>query len=371
MALTRRRLSLPVVLLVSILAIVVPVRPAAVSAAADALPTQLSDVEFWKLIVDLSEPDGNFPFDNFLSNETTIQSVLPALKERTEPGGAYLGVGPEQNFTYIAALQPNIAFIIDIRRQNMLEHLLYKALFELSDNRAAFVSKLFSRKRPANLGSDSTAAELFRAYEQAPADQGLFDSNLRAILENLTGRHQLPLTAADRTAITYVYTSFFREGPGLNYAVGGGPSVNMPTYTDLMTQTDPNGQPHSYLASEAHYAVVKTLEGRNLVIPVVGDFAGPTAVREVGRYLASHDTTVTAFYLSNVERYLFDRRRAWRSFYTNVADLPYTDRSLFIRAVLNRPTFTLVSLLAPISSQLKAFDEGRLRRYQDVFSLAN
>ena len=147
--------------------------------------------------------------------------------------------------------------------------------------------------------------------------------------------------------------------------------MNMPTYTDLMTQTDANGQPHSFLASEDNYAVVKTLQGYNLVIPVVGDFAGPTAVREVGRYLASHDTTVTAFYLSNVERYLFDRRRAWRSFYTNVAVLPYTDKSLFIRSVLNRPTFTLVSLLAPIGVQMKAFGEGRIRRYQDVFSLAN
>jgi hypothetical protein len=138
-----------------------------------------------------------------------------------------------------------------------------------------------------------------------------------------------------------------------------------------MTQTDADGRHHSYLASEDTYAAVRALEGRNLVIPVVGDFAGPTAIREVGRYLASHDTTVTAFYLSNVERYLFERRRAWRSFYTNVAVLPYTDRSLFIRAVLNRPAFTLVSLLAPIGDQMKAFSEGRIRQYQDVFSLAN
>ena len=372
MGIARRRLAWPAVLLVSTcLVTVIALRPAALAAAADALPAQLSDADFWKLIGDLSEPDGNFPFDNFLSNETTIQSVIPALKSKTRPGGAYLGVGPEQNFTYIAALQPKIAFIIDIRRQNMLEHLLYKALFELSDDRATFVSRLFSRTRPAGLSRRSSAAQLFQAYEKAPADQALFDSNLRAILDNLTRRHQLPLNAADQTALTYVYKSFFREGPGLNYAVGGGPSVNMPTYTDLMTQTDPNGQPHSFLASEDHYAVVRTLEGRNLVIPVVGDFAGPTAIREVGRYLASHDTTVTAFYLSNVERYLFDRRRAWRSFYTNVAVLPYDDKSLFIRAVLNRPTFTLVSLLAPIGDQMRAFGEGRIRRYQDVFSLAN
>ncbi len=361
----RRRLALPAVLLAGVcLAAIIALRPAAVAAAAEALPERLGDAEFWTLVGELSEPDGRFPFDNFLSNETTIQTVIPALKARARPGGAYLGVGPEQNFTYIAALEPKIAFIIDIRRQNMLEHLMYKALFELSDDRAAFVSRLFSRKRPAGLSGRSTAVELFGAFEKAQADQGLFDANLRAILDTLTRRHQLPLNTSDLTAITYVYTSFFREGPGLNYAVGGGPSVNMPTYTDLMIQTDADGQAHSYLANDRNYAVVRALQGRNLIIPVVGDFAGPKAIREVGNYLASHDTTVTAFYLSNVERYLFERRRAWRGFYTNVAVLPYTDQSLFIRAVLNRPAFTLISLLAPIGDQIKAFSDGRIRKYR-------
>ena len=145
----------------------------------------------------------------------------------------------------------------------------------------------------------------------------------------------------------------------------------MPTYTDLMTQTDANGRPQSYLASEERYGIVRKLEGDNLVIPVVGDFGGPTAIREVGRYLSSHGTTVTAFYLSNVERYLFDRRRSWRRFYANVALLPYDDKSLFIRAILNRPASTLVTLLSPIADLMKAVDEGRIHEYQDVFSIAN
>src|SRR6188768_1838176 len=110
--------------------------------AIEALPARLSDAEFWALVEQLSEPEGNFPFDNLVSNETSIQSVIPALLNRTRPGGVYLGVGPEQNFTYIAALQPRIAFVIDIRRQNLVEHLMYKALFELSPSRADFVSRL-------------------------------------------------------------------------------------------------------------------------------------------------------------------------------------------------------------------------------------
>jgi hypothetical protein len=145
----------------------------------------------------------------------------------------------------------------------------------------------------------------------------------------------------------------------------------MPTYSDLMTHADARGQQHSYLASEDRYGFLRKLEGDNLVIPVVGDFSGPKAIREVGRYLAARDATVTAFYLSNVERYLFDRRTSWRRFYTNVAVLPYDDKSLFIRAILNRPASTLVSLLSPIADLMRAFEEGRIHEYQDVFSIAN
>ena len=337
---------------------------------AEALPSQISDAEFWKLVGELSEPEGSFPFDNFVSNETTIQSVIPVLQAKARPGGAYLGVGPEQNFTYIAALQPKIAFIIDIRRQNLVEHLMYKALFEMSADRADFVSRLFSRKRPPGLGKASTAAELFRAYEAAPADQRLFDSNLRAIVNNLTSSHHLPLGPRDLASLSYVYTAFFREGPGLSFSAGTA-DASMPTYADLMTQTDANGQHHSYLANEERYVIVRKLQGDNLVIPVVGDFGGQTALRDIGRYLSSHGTTVTAFYLSNVERYLFDRRRSWRRFYTNVALLPYDDRSIFIRAILNRPASTLVSLLSPIADLMRAFEDGRIHEYQDVFSIAN
>ena len=357
------------VIVVALLALVAVSGPS--FSAPVSLPSRIGDAEFWQLIVELSEPDGEFPFDNFVSNEVSLQSVIPALLERTNPGGVYLGVGPEQNFTYIAALRPRIAFIIDIRRQNLLEHLMYKALFELSDDRADFVSRLFSRKRPAALNSHTSAAELFQAFDRAPADRKLFDANLRAVMDNLTDRHHFPLTEADRSRLAFVYTSFFREGPGLNYSVGGGPTVNMPTYAALMAGQDGSGQQRSYLADERNYEIVRKLEAGNLLIPVVGDFAGATAVREVGSYLSARNAPVTAFYLSNVERYLFEQRRAWRRFYANVATLPYDDRSVFIRSVLNRPTFELEHSLSPIAAFLEAFSDGRIRRYQDAVTIAN
>src|SRR5215467_14730680 len=160
--------------------------------AADTLPSTLSDTEFWSLIQRISEPDGYFrsnsgSTDNLLSNEYGLSTAATALSMRPKGSGVYLGVGPEQNFSYIAAMRPRIAFITDIRRGNMLLHLMYKALFETSANRADFVAHLFSRNRPAGLTPRSTAAELMTAYLLAePADESSFNANLKSIVDHLT-----------------------------------------------------------------------------------------------------------------------------------------------------------------------------------------
>src|SRR5919197_197973 len=142
----------------------------AAPARTQSLPGRLSDDEFWRLIGDLSEAGGYFRSDNFVSNESTFQYVIPEIQKSRVSDGVSLGVGPDQNFTYIVALKPRIAFIPDIRRQNMLQHLMYKALIELSADRADFLSRLFARQRPENIGPESTPEELFKAFSNVPAE---------------------------------------------------------------------------------------------------------------------------------------------------------------------------------------------------------
>src|SRR5688500_7600130 len=173
-------------------------------APARALPDRLSDAEFWKLIGDVSEPGGYFRSDNFLSNETAFQTVIPTLVEKTKRGTVYLGVGPEQNFTYIAALQPKMAVIFDIRRGNLHMQLLYKALFEISADRAEFVSRLFSKPRPAKLDTTVTVDSLFGAYWWVPTDSALYRRNLAAVKDHLVKQHGFALSADDLAGITYV-----------------------------------------------------------------------------------------------------------------------------------------------------------------------
>src|SRR5678815_1216030 len=114
----------------------------------EAPPDRLTDVEFWSLVQDVSEPGGAFHSDNFTSNEPYFAEVAATLAKSGPHGGVYLGVGPEQNFHYIAAIQPVMAVIFDIRRQAVMQHLLFKVLFELSDDRAEFIARLFSVPRP-------------------------------------------------------------------------------------------------------------------------------------------------------------------------------------------------------------------------------
>ena len=145
--------------------------------AADSLPARFPDDAYWRMVSEFSESGGTFSSEKLVSNELYFQHVIPALMS-AKRGDVYLGVGPEQNFTYIAALEPKLAFIIDIRRGNLQEILMYKTLFEMATDRADFISMLFSRKRPVGVSELSTASELFDAYASVKSDPDLFSKSL-------------------------------------------------------------------------------------------------------------------------------------------------------------------------------------------------
>src|SRR4051812_2513707 len=173
--------------------------------AAGKLPARLTDAEFWQLSTSASEVDGYFRSDNLTSNELGFLHVVPELVTRTKPGEVYLGVGPEQNYTYIAATHPAMAIIFDIRRGNLLLQLMYKAIFELTKNRADFVSMLFSRPRPETLTTDPTVTGLFNAFAHVATDETLFERNLSAIDDRLTKMHGLPLSPAELNGLRNIY----------------------------------------------------------------------------------------------------------------------------------------------------------------------
>jgi hypothetical protein len=348
--------------------------------ATDRLPQQLSDEVFWNMVTEFSETGGFFRSDNFVSNEATFQYVIKNLK-KTTPGGVYLGVGPDQNFTYIVAMQPKLAVIFDIRRQNTMQHLMYKAIIEMSSDRADFLSKLFSRARPENLGISSTAEELFSAYDDIAPNRQLFVQTFQAIKNQLREHHKFKLSADDEASIQYVFSSFYAGGPDLTYngVAGGGFGRRMPSYAEMMQMTDEEGINRGYLGTEENFRILQDFEKKNLIVPVVGDFAGSKAIRAVGAYLKEHDALVSAFYVSNVEQYLFQQGDDWSKFYRNVETLPLDPTSSFIRSVFNGQAATYqpsgfglrsTSLLSSIPELLKGFSAGDVRTYYDVVSMS-
>lgn len=290
------------------------------------LPLELSDRDFWALIESLSEPAGTFSLsDNLVSNEP---GVAENVRKLSRAGGAYIGVGPEQNFSYIARVQPAMAFIVDIRRENRDLHLLYKALFTLSSDRADFVSRLFSRPRPEGLGASSSVQEIFTRYAAVAPSLDQLNRNATLVRDLLVKQHGFPLTEIELAWIDRVFKAFYTNGPEIQFWETSDAKGLNPTYRQLMITRDAFGQSRSFLASESGFAFVKDLHSKNMIVPVVGDFGGPSAIRRIGDYVRAGSEVVHTFYGSNVGVYLTNKQTY--AFCMSLAALPLSRHAWFI-----------------------------------------
>ena len=342
-------------------------------------PDSLSAGEFSRIIRDFSEDGGYFFSDNFTSNEDSYLTVLDKMRQLGATGGAYVGVGPEQNFTYIAKIRPCIAFIVDIRRQAMIQHLMYKALFHLSATRLDFLSRLLSRPLDAKAPGlkDSIDETLVYLSNLKPSDK-FYAENLAAIRKTIREDSQFPLSTEDQESLEYVYRNFRNRGFDVGFDIDGRLSDrfgHLPNLREIIAQKDLNGKQENFLANVEDYNFVREMHRRNMIIPVVGDFAGKKALTQVAAYLRSHKYTLTAFYLSNVEIVLFQyrSRSMFTDFVENVRKLPSNDQSLLIRSTFSYyghptqlPAYSLCTMLQSLPAFLRNFDKGRYREYFDV-----
>jgi hypothetical protein len=346
---------------------------AAAPAAAATLPAKLSDAEFWKLVTDISEPGGYFRIaDNFTSNENEIGRMFTMIRERKVTGGVYLGVGPEQNFSYIAATQPDMAFIIDIRRQAVMQHLMFKAVFELSKDRADFISLLFAKARPAGLDASTPIQAMWQAFFTVPTDPALSAKIHDRIVDHLTKTRKFVFTPDESAQLDTVLFAFAQFGPGITTQSGGsGRGGSAVTFADLTGwSVDAANQVQSFLSTEDHFRRVKALHDKNLIVPVSGDFGGPKALRAIGAYLTERNARVNAFYVSNVEQYLFMEIGKASAFYANVATMPLNESSVFLRPYALR-RYSGPAALCGITAYLKAAAEGRITNNTDSLACLN
>jgi hypothetical protein len=348
--------------------------PAAVAAQEKSGP-RLSTPGFAALVARISEAGGYFDTDNLISNEASFLHVIGTLEEMGIRGGAYIGVGPDQNFSYIARTRPEIAFIIDIRRDNALQHLWFKALFELAPTRIEYLSLMMGRRPPRDPARWEGAAldRIIDEVSGGATDRAALDVARRRVIESVV-ESGIALSAADLATIGRIHARFAEAGFALRFTSHGRPPRSFyPTFADLLLETDRQGRRASYLASEQDYRVVRDLQRRNLIIPVVGDLAGTKALNEIGAVLRERGLRVSAFYASNVEFYLM-QDRTFDRFARNLAALPAAPDALLIRSVFGRfyahpqsvPGYYSTQLLQRISSLVAGFQAGKYRTYDDL-----
>ncbi|HEX4948013.1 MAG TPA: hypothetical protein VFZ34_15180 [Blastocatellia bacterium] len=347
-------------------------------APATPLPEKLPVAEFTRLIREFSEDGGEFHSDNLISNETSYLHISDKLKELGATGGAYIGVGPEQNFTYIAKTRPRLAFIIDLRRLAVVQHLMYKAMFQLSPTRAEFLSHLLSvplvkGKAPA---ANAPINDLVAYFTTTPADEKLYAANLTELRKMIQKDFQFAFTEQENQGLEYVLSSFKTDGLSISYQLKNGfRGMYFPTLKEIITQTDLNGKQGGFLASDDDYNYVRNLHLKNLIVPITGNFAGTKAFPAVADYLRKHGLVVNTIYCSNVEQYLFEYQ-VFDGFAANVKKLPTSDQSLFIRTLSSRGRHParvnghmFTTLMQRVSVFLKDFNAGEYTYYQKLVNM--
>jgi hypothetical protein len=305
------------------------------ASAAQVVPRSIPDsiADLGALVARLSDAGGYFDTDNLISNERGYQQVLGAMDRLHVRGGAYIGVGPDQNYTYIASTQPRIAFVVDIRRDNMLEHLLFKALFAAAANRAEYLALWTGRTVPADVATyTGRSIEAIVAKIDSTPTTPASIAHARAVVDDLVRHSGVPLSAKDVATIARFHAAFIADGLSLQFTTDGrAPRPYYPTLRQLVLEHDASGQRRGYLASEAAFQRIKSMHRRNLIVPVTGDLAGTHTLSGIGVYLAEHRERVSVLYVSNVEDYLI-RDGTFASYVGAVRMLPRDTNAVIIRS---------------------------------------
>jgi hypothetical protein len=298
------------------------------------------------------------------------------LSAQAARNGVYLGVGPDQNFSYIAHLRPAMAILVDIRRDNLLLHLLFKAMFAEARNRVEYLALLTGRPVPQQIaGWEQKPVDAVVAYIDGakPLEPGALTA-LGSRLAQKIRAFGVPVTTEELSTINGFHRQFIAGGLSLRFnTTGRAPQFDYPSYRDLLLEVDRQGTRQSFIATEDNFQFVKGLQARDLIVPVVGDLGGTTALAAIARFLTGTNRQVSAFYTSNVEFYLY-RDGSFPRFMTNLARLPRQSGSLIVRSVFPSggtgvafvPGYNSASITQPIQALVEGYANGLFRQYWEL-----
>lgn len=339
----------------------------------DPLATRLEDLtfpsrseRFGRVVERLSEPT-NAPWgDNFVSNEDSYPRIAADLARHAPKAAVYVGVGPDQNFTLIAHAKPSLAFIADYRRRNLLVHLLHKALITLSTDRVAYLSRMTARV-PRVLGPKRNGPELANAFSEAPLDRSRLERESAEVVSLTRPLDVVREEEWDDLARIQARIA----GPGVNVRFLALPIY--PTLGRMMGTSDANGGPAHFLALEATFQTVRTLQATDRVIPIVADLSGGVALVRLGDWLRDRGLQVGVFYVSDVEFFLLRAMRL-EAYVANLGRLPWAEGALIVRSStreIDHPARIEGDSSTTIMVDARAFlteaRAGRVRTPDDLF----
>lgn len=321
------------------------------------------------LLERLSEPPaGPASADNLMTNEDSIASVLDRVREL--PGRtAYLGVGPDQNYSMIAAARHSVALILDYRTKNRNLHLLHKPLVEMSADRRAYLSRFWARSPMIDPAAWADAARLVAAFAATPMKPELLaeaQDMVRRSLESEGFRSE-----EDLAEIRKIQARLAGPGPDARFL-----ALKMyPAIGHLIAMKTRSGRPGHWLADDALYAEVRRLHQADAILPVVADWAGTQAMPKIAAYLNSSQFEVGCVYVSDVEFFLF-RAGSFDRYVANLARLPIADEAVIVRSSTREidhperiPGNSSTTIVRSLPKFLEDARAGKVRRWEDLFRI--
>ncbi len=330
-------------------------------------PPAAPDRAFARLVDELSGPETGPTADNLMSNEDSFPRIARDLARAAPRGSAYLGVGPDQNLTYVAHARPALAFILDHRRRNLLVHLLHKALMAVAPDRAGYLARLTARAPARPVGPEATAEDLVAAFGPGPVERARLDA---AVAEVAAALGPLGVVRDDEwPALATIQARLAGPGLGARFL-----ALRMyPTLARLMTTPARDGRPAHFLAVEALYRSARDLEGEDRVVPVVGDFAAAAPLPRLGDRLRRLGLAVGVLYISDVEFFLL-RAGRFAAYAENLGRLPWADGAVVVRTStreIDHPDRVAgdgaTTVIRPAGRFLADARAGRIRGVDDLF----
>ena len=262
--------------------------------------------------------------------------------------------------------------IVDIRRDNLLQQLLFKALFDLSADRLEYLALLTGRPLPAARDAGQPIEGIVEYLDATPMRPARFADAHRRVVERVRG-YGVPIEPNEWHTLRRFHAAFAEQGLGLRFETfGRAPQPHYPNLRQLILERDREGRQASYLATDSAFQFVRSLQARNLVIPAVGDLAGSRALPAIARFFRERGQPVSAYYISNVDYYVAEEGKI-DAFLANVKRLPMDDRSVIIRSVFRGPVsapagspWRSAQLVQSMETLVREHEAGRVRSYHDL-----